>query len=92
MHCFASEIADLRALGFAEALPIGRAAPVRRAVARLESGRYGLAVEFLGPGADLQYSLVALDAAEQDGAGTASGTWSDVMRDIRRRAPPGDDD
>jgi hypothetical protein len=92
MHCFASEISELRALGFAEALPMGRAGPMRRSVARLESGRYGLAVEFLEPGADLQYSVVALDEGDPDGAGTSCGMWSDVMRDIRRRAPPGDDD
>jgi hypothetical protein len=92
MQVFASEIAQLRALGFAEALSIDRPDRARDTVARLESGRYGLAVEFFEPGCMGTYSVVPLECHGHVGSSLCSDTWSDVLRDVRRRTPPHDDD
>ena len=90
MPYFTSEIAQLRALGFAEALPIGDSSSTPDAVARLESGRHGLAVEFFEADAKATYSVVSLE--QQEDHGTACNMWSDVMHNVRRRAPPTDND
>jgi hypothetical protein len=88
---FKSEITELRALGFAESLPIQ---PVERAsdvVARLESGRIGVAVEFRADARSTRYAVEPL--VPQLGSGpVATDVWSDVVKDIHRRAPLGDDD
>ena len=90
MHRFASEIAQLRALGFAEGLPIEHSGHTQGVVARLESGRIGVAVEFLAHGATPMYSVVPLGAEES--RSVASDMWDDIITDVRRRTPPRDDD
>src|SRR5438552_5098880 len=59
-HRFEREFAHLRGLGFAEALPIEHASARPGIVARLESGRVGVAVEFYEPHAEVAYALVPL--------------------------------
>lgn len=91
MQQFASEISQLRAMGFAEALPFARSNSMRSAVARLESGRYGLAVEFF-VSVEMRYSVVTLEVGGQGGTGIACDAWSEVLRGVRCRAVPSDDD
>jgi hypothetical protein len=90
MHRFASEIAQLRALGFAEGLPIGLSAHRWPVAARLESGRIGVAVEFLEPGSPATYAVTSLGT--QPHASLASDTWEDIIGSVHRCAPAHDDD
>lgn len=92
MHRFASEIAQLRALGFAEGLPIGPSVQAWPVAARLESGRIGVAVVFLEPGAPATYALMPLDANPHIGSDLASDVWEDIIDSVHRRAPAHDDD
>ena len=91
MQRFASEIIELRARGFAEGLPIEPIDHARGIVARLESGRIGVAVEFCADGTP-RYAVKPLVRNIGNGSGMATDIWSDIVRDIRRRAPLGDDD
>ena len=88
---FASEITELRALGFAECLPIEVANHSRGIVFRLESGRVGVAVEFCAEGTP-RYAVKPLVRSNGDGSGMATDIWSDIVRDVRRRAPPSNDE
>jgi hypothetical protein len=91
VHRFASEITELRALGFAEGLPIEVADHPRGIVVRLESGRVGVAVEFCADGTP-RYAVKPLVRNFDNGSGMATDSWSDIVRDIRRRAPLSDDE
>lgn len=87
---FASEIVELRSLGFAEGLEAIDHA--RGIVVRLESGRIGLAVEFCA-GEDMpRYAVRPLVRAVDNWSGMATDSWSDILRDIHQRAPPSDDE
>jgi hypothetical protein len=52
----------------------------------LESGRAGLAVEFCAEGTP-RYAVKPLVCSNGNGSGMATDIWSDIIRDIRRRAP-----
>jgi len=88
---FASEITELRALGFAEGLPIEVIDHPSGIVVRLESGRIGVAVEFCAEGPP-RYAVKPLVRDIGNGSGVATDIWSDIVRDIRRRAPLSDDE
>jgi hypothetical protein len=90
---FASEITELRALGFAEGLPIEVIDHQPGIVVRLESGRVGVAVEFCAD-ATRRYAVRPLvrDIGNGSDTGVATDMWSDIVRDIRRRSPPSDDE
>ena len=91
MQRFASEITELRALGFAESLPIQPLKSTGDVIARLESGRVGVAVEFRGAGSS-RYAVQPLIPHAESEPLMASDVWTDIVRDIRRRAPLGDED
>ena len=91
MRRFASEIAQLRALAFAEGLPMEPSVH-GRPVARLESGRIGVAVEFLGPASPAAYAVMPLDASAHQGASLASDAWEDIIGSVHRCAPAHEDD
>ena len=87
---FAGEISELRALGFAESLPMHvyeRAADV---VARLESGRIGVAVEFRVDVGLPRYAVKPL--IPDAGPVMATDIWGEIVKDIRRRTPLSDDE
>jgi hypothetical protein len=88
---FASEITELRALGFAEGLPIEVIEHPPGIVVRLESGRVGVAVEFCAEGTP-RYAVKPLFGGNGNGSGLATDIWSDIVRDIHRRAPPSNDE
>ena len=90
MDQYVNEIEQLRELGFAEGLLLGGGPCCRGLVARLESGRAGVAVEFLSEPVPT-YSIIALDAAVVDAPKAMSHQWDEVVRDIRRRMPLNDD-
>ena len=92
MQPFAVEITELRALGFAESLPIGPTHDARGLVARLESGRIGVAVEFCARDGTPAYAVVPLLVEGGDASTVATDMWSDIVRDIRRRAPLSDNE
>jgi len=87
---FSSEITELRALGFAEGLPIEVTERPRGIVVRLESGRVGVAVEFCADGTP-QYAVKPLVRDVGNRSGMATDIWSRIVREIRRRAPLSDD-
>jgi hypothetical protein len=89
---FTKEIAQLRALGFAEGLPIKHFCHAQDVVARLESGRVGVAVEFTERGCGSRYAVVPMDSEASAGGRMASDVWSEIVKDLRRRMPPDDDD
>jgi len=91
MKRFASEIAQLRALGFAEVLPMEHAVEANEVVTRLESGRAGLAVEFRVSGSASTFSIVPLGLETPDGTRHASISWSEVLRAVHRRLSSNDD-
>ncbi|HEY9065667.1 MAG TPA: hypothetical protein VIO33_11850 [Burkholderiaceae bacterium] len=91
MQQFDGEIAELRALGFAESLLIHAADPAG-AAARLESGRVGVAVEFAAEGRSPCYAVRPLVPRGGQDESIATDVWSDVVRNIRRRVPLDDDD
>ena len=90
MRRFASEIAQLRALGFAEGLPIEHTVEASEIVARLESGRAGLAVEFRVSNSASTFSIVFLGLDAGNGR-HASDSWSEILRAVHHRLPPNDD-
>ena len=92
MHRFAREIAQLRALGFAESLPIEPSAHARPVAARLESGRIGVAVEFLEPGTPATYAVMQLHADPHARTRLVSDAWEDIIGSVHRCAPAHDDD
>ena len=92
MQRFASEITELRALGFAEGLPIDAIDHPRGIVVRLESGRIGVAVEFCVGQGTSRYAVKPLVRDIRNGSGMATDIWSDIVRDIHRRAPLAADD
>ena len=79
MQPFAMEITELRALGFAEGLPIEPSDDVR--------GLVGVAVEFCALDGTPTYAMVPLLVEGGDGSTVATDVWSDIVRNIRRRAP-----
>lgn len=89
---YAREVAELREFGFAECLQLGGCEPGHRlSVARMESGRHGVAVEFLSGHEGSRYAVVALDTpAPTDGR--VAFDWAEIVAEVRRRAPPTDDD
>ena len=89
MQRFATEITELRELGFAEGLPMEPFDRERGIVARLESGRIGVAVEFRAREGRRMYAVIPLLA---DVDSVVTELWSDIVRDIRRRAPLPDDE
>jgi len=91
MQRFAMEITELRALGFAEGLSIEPPHQARGIVARLESGRIGVAVEFRNEGTPA-YAVIPLVADGERAHTVATDIWSDIVRDIRRRAPLDDNE
>ena len=91
MQRFASEITELRALGFAEGLPIHSADHASDVVARLVSGRIGVAVEFRSDARFPRYVVKPL--VPDVGSGPiVTDVWGDIVKDIHRRAPLGDDE
>ena len=92
MQRFASEIIELRSLGFAEALPIEAIAPARGIVVRLESGRIGIAVELCADENVPRYAVRPLVRAIGNWSGMTTDTWSDIVRDIHQRTPLWDDE
>ena len=92
MQQFAMEITELRALGFAEGLPIEPPHHARGLVARLESGRIGVAVEFCARDGTPTYALVPLLVECSDGSSMATDIWGDIVRNIRGRAPLSDNE
>jgi len=92
MRRFASEIAQLRALGFAEGLPIEPSVHAGTVAARLESGRIGVAVEFLEADSTATYAVMPLDAEAHASSRLASDAWEDVIGCVHRCAPAHDDD
>ena len=91
MQQFDGEIAELRALGFAESLLIHTAGSAG-AAARLESGRVGVAVEFAADGRSPCYAIKPLAPGAGQEESIATDVWSDVVRNIRQRVPLDDDD
>ena len=91
MQRFALEIIELRALGFAEGLPIGPNHDAHGMVARLESGRIGVAVEFHAHARAPTYAVVPLLAVDGNGHDVATDIWRDIVRDIHGRGPMSDD-
>ena len=89
---YSREIAELRELGFAEGLALSGGLPqhVATTVTRMESGRHGIAVEFLAACRGSRYAVVPLDGDAPDPRVAAD--WSEVVAEVRRRAPPSDDD
>ena len=92
MHRFASEINELRALGFAESLSIQPAHATSVGVLRLESGRIGVAVEFCADSGAPRYAVKPLVSGVGNGLPMASEVWHDIVQDVRQRAPASDDD
>ena len=92
VHRFTMEISELRALGFAESLPLEPLHQARGIVARLESGRTGVAVEIWASEDMPTYTVVPLLAEGANAHLLATEIWSDIVRDIRRRAPLSDDE
>ena len=92
MQRFALEIIELRALGFAEGLPIGPNHDAHGMVARLESGRIGVAVEFCSRDGTPTYALVPLLVESGNGSDVATDTWGDIVRNIHLRAPLSDNE
>jgi hypothetical protein len=88
---FSSEITELRALGFAEGLPIDVIDPPSGVFLRLESGRVGVAVEFCAEDTP-RYAVKPLLGDTGGGRSMATDVWSDIVRDIHRRAPPSGDE
>jgi hypothetical protein len=88
---FASEISELRSLGFAESLPIEAIDHARGIVVRLESGRRGVAVELCAGDGAPSYVIRPLLRANSIPS-MATNMWSDVLRDIHQRPPLGDDE
>ena len=92
MQRFASEITELRALGFAEGLPIEVIDHPSGIVVRLESGRVGVAVEFCAGEGTPRYAMKPLVRDICDRSDMATDIWSDIVQGIRRRAPLPDDE
>jgi len=92
MQRFTVEITELRALGFAEGLPVEPPHHGRGIVARLESGRIGVAVEFCAHEGKRTYAVIPLLTENGSGHSVATAIWGDIVRDIRRRAPLNDND
>lgn len=92
MQRFANEITELRALGFAEGLPMDAIDDPRGIVVRLESGRIGVAVEFCVGQGTSRYAVKPLVRDLPDGSAMATDIWSDIVRDIHRRTPLADDE
>lgn len=91
MQRFASEITELRTLGFAESLPIHSTDQASDVVARLVSGRIGVAVEFRADASSPRYVVKSL--VPDVGTGPiVTDVWGDIVKDIHRRAPLGDDE
>jgi hypothetical protein len=91
MQRFASEITELRALGFAESLAMQPTDHTSDALARLACGRIGVAVEFRAHAGSPRYAVKPLVPDEGRGP-MATDVWGDVVKDIHRRAPVDDDD
>ena len=91
MQRFATEITELRELGFAEGLPMEPFDRERGIVARLESGRIGVAVEFRAREGKRSYAVIPLLVDVGSASSMVTDLWSDIVRDIRRRAPLPDD-
>ena len=91
MKRFASEIAELRALGFAESLAIHPTDHASDVVARLACGRIGVAVEFRTDAGSPRYAVKPLLPDAGRGP-VATDVWGDIVKDIRHRAPVDDDD
>ena len=92
MERFAKEITELRALGFAEGLSIHSSDPAGDVIARLESGRIGVAVEFRVDESAPRYAVKPLVPEAAKELPVATDVWSDVVQDVRRRAPLPDDE
>ncbi|HKX43313.1 MAG TPA: hypothetical protein VJO99_19295 [Burkholderiaceae bacterium] len=88
MQRFTLEITELRSLGFAEGLSIEPPRHAGGIVARLESGRIGVAVEFRAGEGIPTYAVIPLVADGGRAHTVATDAWGDVLRDIHRRAPP----
>jgi hypothetical protein len=86
MQRFASEITELRALGFAESLLIHSTDCASDVVARLVSGRIGVVVEFRADADSARYAIKPL--VPDVGSGPiVTDAWDDIVKDIHRRAP-----
>ena len=92
MQRFATEITELRALGFAEGLSSEALSHERGLVARLESGRIGCAVEFCTRDGTPTYAVIPLLVESGNGSGVATDTWGDIVRNIHLRAPLSDNE
>lgn len=92
MQRFAMEITELRGLGFAEGLSGEAPSHERGLVARLESGRIGCAVEFCARDGTPTYTVIPLLVESGNGSRVATDTWSDIVRNIHRRAPLSDEE
>ena len=91
MQLLTSEITELRALGLAEGLPIEEIDRPGGIVVGVESARVGVAVEFCAEGTP-RCAVKPLVRSGGNGSGTATDVSCDIVRDIRRRAPPSNDE
>ena len=91
MLSFASQISQLRSLGFAESLPIEAIDHARGIVVRLESGRIGVAVELCAGEDAARYVIRPLIRAH-GGSSMTTNRWGDIVRDIHQRALSDDDE
>jgi len=91
MQRFINEITELRALGFAESLPIHSMDRTSDVVARLACGRIGVAVEFRTDAGAPRYAVQSL-VPDPGHAPTITDNWGEIVKDIRRRAPIDEDD
>ena len=89
---FASEITELRALGFAEGLSMHSGDHSSDVVVRLESGRIGVAVEFRGHASSPRYAVKPLLAEAAPDLPVFADEWTDIVQDLRKRAPLSDHD
>ena len=92
MQRFVTEITELRELGFAEGLLVEPFDRERGIVARLESGRIGVAVEFRAREGRPTYAVIPLLADVGSASSVVTELWSDIVRDIRRRTPLTEDE
>lgn len=92
MQRFATEITELRALGFAEGLSGEAPSHERGLVSRLESGRIGCSEEFCTRDGTPTYAVIPLLVEFGNGSGVTTDTWGDVVRNIHRRVPLSDEE
>lgn len=92
MEPFASEVEQLRSMGFAEPLLFDPVDVGVDSSFRLESGRYGVAVCFFWNAPALRYSVLPLGDGQHTWLRFDSDHWCKVLSELRRHVPAYDDD